>query len=103
MVLLQPPWFGELTLNLGLTLRLRGYLGRRTDGRILANSVAVAGVGAPRDVFKRDESWGRLRRNVRGGRAGNPGQRSRSEEHTSELQSRLHLVCRLLLDKKKRN
>src|SRR3989449_3808025 len=26
----------------------------------------------------------------------------RSEEHTSELQSRLHLVCRLLLEKKKR-
>src|SRR2546429_4656209 len=26
---------------------------------------------------------------------------ARSEEHTSELQSRLHLVCRLLLDKKK--
>src|SRR5687768_18327265 len=26
----------------------------------------------------------------------------RSEEHTSELQSRLHLVCRLLLDKKKK-
>src|SRR2546422_2610867 len=36
------------------------------------------------------------------------GQRSaaradeRSEEHTSELQSRLHLVCRLLLEKKKK-
>src|SRR2546422_9462023 len=30
------------------------------------------------------------------GRAG-----ERSEEHTSELQSRLHLVCRLLLEKKK--
>src|SRR5256884_256708 len=27
--------------------------------------------------------------------------RKRSEEHTSELQSRLHLVCRLLLEKKK--
>ena len=26
----------------------------------------------------------------------------RSEEHTSELQSRLHLVCRLLLEKKKK-
>src|SRR2546422_5072965 len=26
---------------------------------------------------------------------------ARSEEHTSELQSRLHLVCRLLLEKKK--
>src|SRR2546429_5085240 len=33
-----------------------------------------------------------------------PGSRvlSRSEEHTSELQSRLHLVCRLLLEKKKK-
>src|SRR2546429_5867591 len=29
------------------------------------------------------------------------GHRPRSEEHTSELQSRLHLVCRLLLEKKK--
>src|SRR2546422_7888314 len=27
----------------------------------------------------------------------------RSEEHTSELQSRLHLVCRLLLEKKKQH
>src|SRR2546429_3705058 len=27
--------------------------------------------------------------------------KTRSEEHTSELQSRLHLVCRLLLEKKK--
>src|SRR2546422_6359794 len=27
---------------------------------------------------------------------------ARSEEHTSELQSRLHLVCRLLLEKKKK-
>src|SRR5256884_6723740 len=31
------------------------------------------------------------------------GQQARSEEHTSELQSRLHLVCRLLLEKKKIN
>src|SRR2546422_2039079 len=30
-----------------------------------------------------------------------PGGWYRSEEHTSELQSRLHLVCRLLLEKKK--
>src|SRR2546429_3752280 len=35
---------------------------------------------------------GRERRDLRPGR---------SEEHTSELQSRLHLVCRLLLEKKK--
>src|SRR2546422_3347152 len=32
-----------------------------------------------------------------GGESSSP----RSEEHTSELQSRLHLVCRLLLEKKK--
>src|SRR2546429_4172208 len=31
------------------------------------------------------------------------GWAERSEEHTSELQSRLHLVCRLLLEKKKTN
>src|SRR5438309_3420287 len=30
------------------------------------------------------------------------GDRERSEEHTSELQSQFHLVCRLLLEKKKR-
>src|SRR2546429_1884875 len=39
-------------------------------------------------------------RNHRALRAGE--QRARSEEHTSELQSRLHLVCRLLLEKKKK-
>src|SRR2546422_1161794 len=32
-----------------------------------------------------------------------PSTPRRSEEHTSELQSRLHLVCRLLLEKKKNN
>src|SRR5690625_5722531 len=33
----------------------------------------------------------------------NPTTTVRSEEHTSELQSRGHLVCRLLLEKKKKN
>src|SRR5690348_17973095 len=32
-----------------------------------------------------------------------PTQHARSEEHTSELQSPVHLVCRLLLEKKKKN
>src|SRR5438552_5985398 len=35
------------------------------------------------------------------GRPGNSTRRARSEEHTSELQSPDHLVCRLLLEKKK--
>src|SRR2546429_7005077 len=42
---------------------------------------------------------------IGGGPAGYPAAiraaQNRSEEHTSELQSRLHLVCRLLLEKKK--
>src|SRR2546429_6912777 len=37
------------------------------------------------------------------GRQGSGLVLGRSEEHTSELQSRLHLVCRLLLEKKKNN
>src|SRR3712207_6888910 len=37
------------------------------------------------------------------GRAEDPLKAPRSEEHTSELQSRQYLVCRLLLEKKKTN
>src|SRR5687768_18559010 len=36
-----------------------------------------------------------------GGEAAHNFHMARSEEHTTELQSRLHLVCRLLLEKKK--
>src|SRR2546429_1217378 len=59
---------------------------------------------------------GRRFRIGRGGRAGRKQTRlgppdddrkfggdGRSEEHTSELQSRLHIVCRLLLEKKKKD
>src|SRR2546429_6933420 len=45
---------------------------------------------ADRQAADRDRSRDRRRYRV-----------TRSEEHTSELQSRLHLVCRLLLEKKK--
>src|SRR5207247_8698559 len=40
---------------------------------------------------------------ARGVRAVDPEHEIRSEEHTSELQSRVDLVCRLLLEKKKNN
>src|SRR2546429_3290176 len=39
---------------------------------------------------------------IRGFALDGVGDGERSEEHTSELQSRLHLVCRLLLEKKKK-
>src|SRR2546429_4859456 len=45
----------------------------------------------------RARSFSQLRRS-----ALHPERHFRSEEHTSELQSRLHLVCRLLLEKKKK-
>src|SRR5687768_17631837 len=58
------------------------------------------GVGLGPDV--RVPVRGRRRRIAGGGRAVGRGRvPDRSEEHTSELQSRLHLVCRLLLEKKK--
>src|SRR2546429_932167 len=47
-----------------------------------------------------DQRVGQLDALLLGG-AGIHEQLHRSEEHTSELQSRLHLVCRLLLEKKK--
>src|SRR2546429_5436180 len=49
-----------------------------------------------------------VRSSVTAGESGAPSQSNlarcfaRSEEHTSEFQSRLHLVCRLLLEKKKK-
>src|SRR3712207_7119266 len=53
-----------------------------------------------RPVGRRDRRRGRGRR--QGGRA-RPAGAARSEEHTSELQSRQYLVCRLLLEKKKKH
>src|SRR5438309_7745406 len=62
-------------------------------------------------LFRSPSSWPwrsapRSRRGARSSppatRAGPPASSSRSEEHTSELQSQFHLVCRLLLEKKKK-
>src|SRR2546422_8441670 len=56
---------------------------------------AVRGAGVAADVAQQLDDTQALGRQPLGGFP-------RSEEHTSELQSRLHLVCRLLLEKKKR-
>src|SRR2546422_7872928 len=68
------------------------------DGRRpRAVEVRVRGRSGPEVelVLERRHEHGDHRRRRR------PGEGGRSEEHTSELQSRLHLVCRLLLEKKK--
>src|SRR2546422_1440794 len=67
----------------------RALSGARGDPR---HRRAGRGVGAPLRAGAVGDRQGR-----RPGHAG-----GRSEEHTSELQSRLHLVCRLLLEKKKK-
>src|SRR5687767_15599681 len=59
----------------------------------------------PHPVQRASERGGRLglERRVRGGRhPAQPAGGVRSEEHTSELQSLAYLVCRLLLEKKKK-
>src|SRR2546430_2866728 len=65
-----------------------------------ARSAAAADAGAARRQL-RDRPVGVDARLVRGARRRPAG--LRSEEHTSELQSQSNLVCRLLLEKKKKN
>src|SRR3712207_8790771 len=65
-------------------------IGRQAEKRPPDAGASVAGI----DEHLRDEpDRGRVERRRRG---------LRSEEHTSELQSRQYLVCRLLLEKKKK-
>src|SRR2546429_1424992 len=89
--------------------RCQIFQGRRGSSRSSLGKIA----GRPPDSGDRPAAFcggGKLLRLVlpdfcgeehRGSRVGGVFQIKRSEEHTSELQSRLHLVCRLLLEKKK--
>src|SRR5690554_7036514 len=63
----------------------------------ISGSRASARARAARLTMPPDSSEGNLPPELSGGMV-----KRRSEEHTSELQSRPHLVCRLLLEKKKR-
>src|SRR2546429_6701891 len=63
-----------------------------------AGNVSASALGAHRVVDWPPHSGGPGGRRAPGRTLHSP----RSEEHTSELQSRLHLVCRLLLEKKKK-
>src|SRR5687768_18152786 len=76
-------------------------------GRVIVRSPTGSGcgvaagawaAGGPCSSEQGSPPWRRRVRRARTARSSVP----RSEEHTSELQSRLHLVCRLLLEKKKK-
>src|SRR3712207_9570825 len=54
------------------------------------------------DARSRDHDRGPIRHQLGPLETSGPGRRRRSEEHTFELQSRQYLVCRLLLEKKKK-
>src|SRR3712207_7254336 len=76
-------------------------LGRQVSVDDLARLIISA---VPIVIKKHDSSRGKTRDEVfqrRQGRLGCVEIDRRSEEHTSELQSRQYLVCRLLLEKKK--
>src|SRR4051794_41744523 len=53
-------------------------------------------------LFRSGNPGARCRTCARAGAGAGPAAAPRSEEHTSELQSPVHLVCRLLLEKKKK-
>src|SRR2546427_5689486 len=57
---------------------------------------------APVTVHTKEAPASSCRRNFAWNAAGFAGEERRSEEHTSELQSQSNLVCRLLLEKKKK-
>src|SRR2546422_6326897 len=71
-------------------------VGGQSRDRVVRNRIPRG--GEPGALVQRGDATARLSAD-----AGelSAGVDPRSEEHTSELQSRLHLVCRLLLEKKK--
>src|SRR5260370_15730825 len=73
--------------------------GRAGDGEALEELVVLVEAERPRMLFFVDD----VRARAGGDHDRSRRQLDRSEEHTSELQSHLNLVCRLLLEKKKTN
>src|SRR5205809_2772631 len=95
-----PPDHTSLSLHDALPISAgagRTTVRHSSGARGAARSLRAAAAGSRAPPPRRRAP--RARR--RGGGARLPA--ARSEEHTSELQSRLHLVCRLLLEKKKNN
>src|SRR3989442_2953440 len=92
---LADPERGVILRN-GASVRVRAI--RPDDERRL---LALCGRLSPRTLYQRFFSFRRLLpEEARAFANVDYDRRMRSEEHTSELQSRPHLVCRLLLEKK---
>src|SRR5690625_5614943 len=74
-------------------------LGAQLEQRQMPHALMLAG---PQGIGKRHLAQALVQRMLCLAPASGTACGKRSEEHTSELQSRGHLVCRLLLEKKKR-
>src|SRR5687768_17680182 len=68
----------------------------------LHDALPISRARRPRTSTTRRSPPSARPRSSRARRTAGSSAQARSEEHTSELQSRLHLVCRLLLEKKKK-
>src|SRR5207253_4015077 len=82
---------------------------RSTRAALAAGRIGDEGAVLPLiDLLKKDTDWGAQQMaafalgEIESAKATDALIEARSEEHTSELQSRGHLVCRLLLEKKKK-
>src|SRR3712207_4423170 len=84
----EAPSEAEASTRFGSMRAITESSGRSKSGI----SICVSEITSPSSVCSR-----------RKGSAERPRPSTRSEEHTSELQSRQYLVCRLLLEKKKQN
>src|SRR5699024_8364875 len=68
-------------------------------GKVIGGGLPIGAYGGKLEIMEQVAPLGPAYQ--AGTMAGNPASMLRSEEHTSELQSRFDLVCRLLLEKKK--
>src|SRR3712207_8140257 len=82
------------------TTLFRSYL--RETIAAAGSRARVASLGGRYFGMDRDRRWDRTEKAYRA-MVNGVGPTTRSEEHTSELQSRQYLVCRLLLEKKKKH
>src|SRR3712207_8834822 len=82
------------------TLSLHDALPICSGGRLLVGQGQKSGVYHVLDARTGRIVWQTILNRASG--EGGAGGQERSEEHTSELQSRQYLVCRLLLEKKKK-
>src|SRR5947209_13795112 len=95
----RPPCKGEVANHPEL-LRSRAVV-VSVVGKVAPMSAAGMGQEGERKRSTDDVSKGK-QDDIETGENREPGMSLRSEEHTSELQSRQYLVCRLLLEKKKK-